>query len=230
MPKIKRTYSGRSLLWLITALWVVSLSLPGNIYAKEDAHAALYKKLSGIAFSADGDLALLAKLNKTARSQDWAQAEATQFVGNLRILKSVQAPADENRARIYLLRKLSGELYILSVPADPGARAEIADSLYAGLDRISGNKMVFHVKMNSLLQINTQFPVGSYNDIRAYAPGCRNIAARVLDDVIAAIISNMMERSFQCSFNQCLTRYGKRCWRLKHKDRYEDAEEVLHRL
>ena len=67
-------------------------------------------------------------------------------MGNLRIIKSTREKTAGNEARIYLLRKLNGELYILSLPADPSARAEDADSLYAGLDGISGDKMVFNIK------------------------------------------------------------------------------------
>jgi len=141
---------------------VLLLSLPGNIYAETDMHEALYKQLSGITFSADGDLAFLAKLNKAARGQNWDAGKETQFVGNLRILKSVQAPADDDHARIYLLRQLSGELFVLSVPADPGARAETADSFYAGLDGFSGSKMVFNVKSLNADIDGTTYPLAVF--------------------------------------------------------------------
>jgi len=162
MLKMNRTCSGRSVAVLVAGLMVLFLSLPGNVYAETDTNEALYKQLSGIAFSAEGDLALFEELNKTARDQDWTAGTETQFVGNLRILKSVQAPADENRARVYLLRKLSGELYILSVPADPAARSEASDSFYAGLDGIPGSKMVFNVKSLSADINGTTYPLAAF--------------------------------------------------------------------
>jgi len=162
MPKIKRTCNRWPVSGLMAALIALLLSLPGNVCAQENVDAALYKKLSAIAFSADSDLALFEKLNQAARSQDWAPGEETRFVGNLRILKSVQAPTDESRGRIYLLRKLSGELYVLAVPADPAARAETADSLYAGLDGFSGSKMVFDVKLRQVAVEGAVYPMAAF--------------------------------------------------------------------
>ncbi len=163
MLKMKRTCSCRSVKWLMATLVTLVLFLPGGVEAADNSHEILYKTLSGIAFSADGDLALFEKLNKAARTQDWEQGDETQFKGNLRILKSVQAPAVAGGARIYLLRKLSGELYILSVPADPATRAEGADSFYAGLDELSGNKMVFHVKTLSATVDGQAYPLATFS-------------------------------------------------------------------
>jgi len=163
MPKMKRTCSCRLIYWLMATMLTLALSLPGGVYAADNSHEALYKTLSGIAFSADGDLALFEKLNKAARDQDWTPGEQTQFVGNLRILKSVQAPVDAGGARIYLLRKLSGELYILSVPADPAATAEGADSFYAGLDELSGNKMVFSLKTLKATVDGQMYPLATFS-------------------------------------------------------------------
>ncbi|MCP3953196.1 MAG: hypothetical protein GY697_13410 [Desulfobacterales bacterium] len=160
IASIKRT--ARPVQWIVGILMLLALSLPAAVYAADGSHAALYQKLSGIAFSTDGDLSLFEKLNKSSRAQNWAPATETQFVGNLRILKSVKAPESEGGPRIYLLRKLSGELYILSVPADPAARAEGADSFYAGLDEISGNKMVFSVKILNATIAGETYPFATF--------------------------------------------------------------------
>ena len=152
----------RPIQWMMFVLMLLALSLPAAVSAAEGSHEAFYQKLSGIAFSTDGDLSLFERLNGAASNQKWETAPETEFVGNLRILKSVQVQADENRARIYLLRKLSGELFILSVPVDPAARAEGADSLYAGLDGFSGNKMVFNVKTLEAVVDGVTYPMAAF--------------------------------------------------------------------
>jgi BASS family bile acid:Na+ symporter len=124
---------------------MVAVSLPGICLANDGSDEAVYRKLSGIAIG-KGDNSLFDRLNNNSRNMAWEGAAETEFVGNLRVLKSAREEATGGDARIYLLRKLSGELYILSLPADPSARDKDADSFYAGLDEISGNKMVFSVK------------------------------------------------------------------------------------
>ena len=146
MPKTYSKCDFRPVQWFVVTLMLLVLSLPAAVNAAEDSDEALYQKLSQVAFGAGPGPALFEKLNSASRIQNWESAEETQFVGNLRILKSVQTQVPEGVTRIYLLRKLTGELYILSIPEDPAARAEGADSTYAGLDGISGNKMVFNVQ------------------------------------------------------------------------------------
>lgn len=132
--------------WIIVSFFIIiAISLPAAGFANDGSDEALYRKLSGIAIG-KGDSSLFDRLNNNSRNMAWDPADETEFVGNLRILKGISKENAGSEARIYLLRKLSGELYILFLPADPLARAEDADSLYAGLDGISGNKMVFNVK------------------------------------------------------------------------------------
>ena len=131
--------------WMIALFIMVAVSLPGICLANDGSDEAVYRKLSGIAIG-KGDNSLFDRLNNNSRNMAWEGAAETEFVGNLRVLKSAREEATGGDARIYLLRKLSGELYILSLPADPSARDKDADSFYAGLDEISGNKMVFSVK------------------------------------------------------------------------------------
>ena len=131
--------------WIVVSLMILSMALPATGLANDGSDEALYRKLSGIAIGQD-DSPLFDRLNNDSRNMAWDRAAETEFVGNLRILKSIREETAGSSARIYLLRKLTGELYILSLPADPSARAEDADSPYAGLDGISGSKMVFKVK------------------------------------------------------------------------------------
>ena len=124
---------------------MMAVSLPATGFANDGSNEALYRKLSGIGIG-KGDSSLFDKLSNYSKNLDWDRADETEFVGDLRIVKGINEKTAESEARIYLLRKLSGELYILSLPADPSALAEDGDSPYAGLDGISGNKMVFNVK------------------------------------------------------------------------------------
>ena len=131
--------------WMVVFFMMVAVSLPGMCLANDGSDEALYRKLSGIAIGT-GDSTLFDRLNSSSRNMAWEGAAEAEFVGNLRVLKSIREEAPVSDARIYLLRKLSGELYILSLPADPSAREEGADSFYADLDEFPGNKMVFSVK------------------------------------------------------------------------------------
>ena len=136
-------YSCQSGRLLIIFFLVISILIPGSGFANAESDEALYRKLSGIALG-NGDSALFDKLNKGARTLNWDRADEVEFVGNLRIIKNTHEETAGRAARIYLLRQLSGELYILSLPSDPSVLAEGADTVYADLDSISGNKMVFN--------------------------------------------------------------------------------------
>jgi len=140
-----RKHSFQPVQWIVVSLMIIAMSLPATGSANDGSDEALYRKLSEIAIG-QGDSPLFDRLNNDSRNMDWDRADETEFVGNLRILKSIREGTAGSGARIYLLRKLTGELYILSLPADPSALVEDADSPYAGLDGISGNKMVFKVK------------------------------------------------------------------------------------
>jgi BASS family bile acid:Na+ symporter len=132
-------------LWMVVFFIIFLLSLPATGFTDDGSDEALYRKLSGIAIG-KGDTSLFDRLNNHSRNMDWDRADDAQFVGNLRIIKHTSEGNTGKEARIYLLRKLKGELYILSLPADPSAMAKDANSPYTGLDEISGNKMVFNVK------------------------------------------------------------------------------------
>lgn len=108
--------------------------------AESNSGEKLYQQLSEIA-RGQGDVGLFETLNTDSRNLDWNTATKAEFAGNLRILK----PKTGNAQAIYLLRKLSGEVIILSLPDDPSMLANDADSYYAGLDSMFENKMIFKV-------------------------------------------------------------------------------------
>ncbi|MCP4578784.1 MAG: hypothetical protein GY846_21105, partial [Deltaproteobacteria bacterium] len=127
----------RTVQWVIVSFMMMAALLPATGFANDGSDEALYRKLSGIGIG-KGDSSLFDRLSHNSRALDWGLADETEFVGNLRIVNGINEKAARSEVRIYLLRKLSGELFILSLPADPSALAEGGDSPYAGLDGISG--------------------------------------------------------------------------------------------
>ncbi|MBC2717296.1 MAG: hypothetical protein HF978_18470 [Desulfobacteraceae bacterium] len=104
--------------------------------AESQSGEKLFHQLSSIA-RGDGDAGLFKKLNTESRKLDWVDATETEFVGNLRILKS----NTDKIQTIYLLRKLTGEVYILSLPDNLAMLEENANSFYAGLDKKYESKL-----------------------------------------------------------------------------------------
>lgn len=135
----------RPVQWTLAFIMMIAIGLPAMGFADDGANEALYRKFSEIGIG-KGDSSLLDKLSHHSKNLDWNRADETEFVGNLRIIKCINEKTAGSETRIYLLRKLNGELYVLSLPADSSAQAEDGDSPYAGLEGISGNKMVFKVK------------------------------------------------------------------------------------
>ena len=134
-----------SMLWMILGLLSIALLQPAIAAGDPAAGATLYRQLSSIT-GGNGDITLIKKLNAGARRLDWNKAVAESFVGNLRILRDARATEGKSGDDVFLLRKLSGELFILSVPEDPAMRAQNAASVYAGLDSMYENKLNFNVK------------------------------------------------------------------------------------
>jgi hypothetical protein len=144
IPGYPQTHNRFTLIKIVTDEGIEGYSA-GSAMGKESA--GLGDLLGGYLMGAGkGDSALFDRLNTHSRNMDWGRAHETEFVGNLRINKSIAKETSRRETRIYLLRKLNGGLYILSLPADSSARAKDANSPYAGLDEISGIKMVFNVK------------------------------------------------------------------------------------
>lgn len=104
----------------------------------------LYQRLSEIA-AGKGDIKLFETLKRESGKLDWTKSREMEFSGNLRILKSGADPAPESAGNVYLLRRLDGEVFILSLPEDPAMLGENADSFYAGLEGMYKNKMIFKV-------------------------------------------------------------------------------------
>ncbi len=145
----------RTLIRFFFLLISITITPPAIAAEATATGEALYRQLSSIT-AGQGDTALIKKLNASARQLDWDKSFADSFVGNLRILRDTRATGGMNGDDIYLLRKLSGEVFILAVPDDPALRAEAAGTVYAGLDNMFENKLAFKVKtMQSVIEGQT---------------------------------------------------------------------------
>jgi len=105
----------------------ITAVLPGMVFATDNPDETVYRKLLNLAAEKDGN-PLFASLNTVARNINWDKADEIQFTGNLRVINSTHKDGSGAENRIYLLRKLTGQLFILSVPADPSVRKKGADS------------------------------------------------------------------------------------------------------
>jgi len=134
------------LMGIVLCLLHIALAQPAIAEEDTTAGETLYRQLSSIT-SGKGDIGLIKRLNAGARQLDWSKAADESFVGNLRILRDTSASDAQSGEDIYLLRKLSGELFILSVPENPAERSKEANSAYAGLDNMYENKLTFNIKV-----------------------------------------------------------------------------------
>ena len=139
----------------------ITVVLPGMVFATDNPDEAIYRKLLNLAAEKD-ETSLFARLNHQARHIGWEGSDEIQFTGNLRIINSLHEDGSGTDNRIYLLRKLTGQLFILSVPANPSARKKDADSPYAGLDDISGSKMIFKVNTLRATIDNETYPFAHF--------------------------------------------------------------------
>ncbi len=110
---------------------IFTLSLNAEILSGEQ----LYRKLQNVSRDS-GDITLFEKLNRESRSLDWAEAEETEFDGNLRLLRSDKIKEKED---LFLIRNISGEIYILSIPEEEHV-------YYSNLDDMLQDKLTFKIK------------------------------------------------------------------------------------
>ncbi|MCP4722921.1 MAG: hypothetical protein GY860_26000 [Desulfobacteraceae bacterium] len=77
-------------------------------------------------------------------SLEWENASKIEFVGNLRIIKSRIQGASKSESSVYLVRKLTGELLILSVPENMDQLD--STSPYVNLDSAFESKNLFKLR------------------------------------------------------------------------------------
>ena len=130
---------------LATGLFFYASSI---VRAEGEADAALYRHLSQVAAGQE-DIALFEQLNTGARGLDWEQSEEKVFAGHLRVIRVKSADNNLDRQAVYLLRELTGKLYILGLPEDPQDLREGSGTPYAGLDAKFENKLIFRASLIS---------------------------------------------------------------------------------
>lgn len=105
----------------------------------------LYKYLSKKTIS-EGDAAFVEGLNTESLALDWSNAKQEEFVGNLRILKPKEIKTFKYDKSIYLIRKTTGEIFILIPPENPEMLKAGANSVYAGIDEQLQDKLSFKIE------------------------------------------------------------------------------------
>lgn len=114
---------------------------PGQETNKELSKEALYKFLSKSARSKSTGGPLFGRIAAASRGVNWSGAKTKQLTGNLRQLEVKGGPDT------YLVRDLTGDIYILWVPADAAAQKKGAKGPYANLKASIGKKMSFDAQV-----------------------------------------------------------------------------------
>ena len=110
---------------------------------------SFYKYLSTL--TNDGNNIIIEKLNTTSRGFVWDNATSLQFKGNLRFLTSTK-PGNEDQTKLFLIRSVNGEIFILSIP-------DRANPYYQNLEELIESKLYFDIKVleTDLDNVNYQF-------------------------------------------------------------------------
>ena len=121
---------------------------PGSAAGSGLSGEKLYEFLSGRARAGGEDAALFGAIDAAGATIDWDAARDASFSGNIRLLE-VAAGSGRPARGFYLVRELSGDVYVLALPAESGALAAGADSPYAGLRDNVGQKVSFEAQVAS---------------------------------------------------------------------------------
>lgn len=127
---------------IVSILFLVLVAAPFVQIANATPGEATYVRLTNAASKTDS--VLLEKLNLEARKLQWGNASESEFVGNLRIVKKIGEGSSQAESSVYLVRKLTGELLILSVPENIDQMD--STSPYFNLDSAFASKTRFKLK------------------------------------------------------------------------------------
>lgn len=105
----------------------------------------LYGYLSKIAQTGE-KTSVFHHINKQPQYLDWNNSVHNEFEGNLRILKIKNSQDINEHTTVFLLRKLSGDIFVLHNPTGTGLN-------YNDLKKMSQNRLIFKVNlMKSIIQ------------------------------------------------------------------------------
>jgi BASS family bile acid:Na+ symporter len=123
---------------IFALITLISNTFITNAIAGESGEK-IYKELSMISRTGENS-SMFYQLNNKSLNIDWSEATTEEFQGNLRILTIKGSKTENEKSTIYLLRKLTGEIYTLYVPAKE-------NPFYLNLQKMSENKMNFKLKI-----------------------------------------------------------------------------------
>ena len=123
--------------FVVIIIGLVLVLSAGSASAGED----LYQDLSRAA--GDPDLVLFKALAVKGQALDWSAAKPVEFEGNLRFLETGYADSDDQISGLFLVRRLDGELFILSMPVEASLPSGDSEDYYSGLQSMLGDKLVF---------------------------------------------------------------------------------------
>jgi len=134
--------SHRIFLFVCILLILYPLSLFGM---EKNTGAELYQKISMSAKGSENQ-GLIQKLQTKAGGLDWNGSKDLQFTGHLRLITQEKQTGQEG-LKLFLLRELSGDIYILSLPKKT-EKSEL-QSFYSGLEESLSNRLKFQVRVKS---------------------------------------------------------------------------------
>ena len=123
----------------IPFLWLFLTGLSGWAAVDPSEGETTYRLISE-AVRGQGDGAVLLEIEAQRAQLDWTKAQPMEFKGNLRLLKHQQGPGTAEKSGVFLVRKLSGEVFVLVTP--PAG----SDPLYAGLEKLLQDKLAFQIE------------------------------------------------------------------------------------
>ena len=138
MIKHKNTKGLGKILSVFIITSILLMTNVSNVFSQNKPSLEIYKHLIE-ASKGTGDTGLFEKLNVASRDLDWNEAQDINFKGNLRMFKMDHDEGTLDKNTLFFIRQLDGKIHILSIP-------DWDDSMYAGLEKMIQNKMIFHIK------------------------------------------------------------------------------------
>jgi len=147
--------SNQICLFVCILLFVYPISLFGM---EKNAGEELYKKIS---ISAKGleKRGLIEALQAQAGDLDWHGSKDLQFTGHLRLITQGKQTGQEG-LKLFLLRELSGDIYVLSLPTKT-ERSKL-QSFYSGLEESLSNRLIFQVRVKSAAVNNDTYTFAQF--------------------------------------------------------------------